>query len=284
MAAEVLANELHLDLYRIDLAAVVSKYIGETEKNLKRVFDAAEDSGAILLFDEADALFGKRSEVKDSHDRYANIEVSYLLQRMEAYRGLAILTTQPQERARRRVPCGGCASSCSSRSRTRSSASDLARHLSRGDPARGRRLRQARAAQRRRRQHPQHRAQRRVPRRRSRQPGRHDASAASRPQRSRQARAPAVRRGDEGMGMKRVVVHIDRMVLKGFRDADSHAIGEGMRGELARMLADPATGERLASLGHVSSLHAGKMRLAQDAKPQRLGISAGRAIAKGISR
>jgi hypothetical protein len=93
MAAEVLANTLSLDLFQIDLAGVVSKYIGETEKNLKRVFDAAEDSGAILLFDEADALFGKRSEVKDSHDRYANLEVSYLLQRMEAYRGLAILTT-----------------------------------------------------------------------------------------------------------------------------------------------------------------------------------------------
>ena len=93
MAAEVLAGELRLDLYRIDLSQVVSKYIGETEKNLRRVFDAAEEGGAILLFDEADALFGKRSEVKDSHDRYANIEVSYLLQRMEAYRGLAILTT-----------------------------------------------------------------------------------------------------------------------------------------------------------------------------------------------
>ena len=93
MAAEVLANELHLDLYRIDLASVVSKYIGETEKNLRRVFDTAEDSGAILFFDEADALFGKRSEVKDSHDRYANIEVSYLLQRMEGYRGLAVLAT-----------------------------------------------------------------------------------------------------------------------------------------------------------------------------------------------
>ncbi len=93
MAAEVLANELRLDLYRIDLSQVVSKYIGETEKNLRRVFDAAEEGGTILLFDEADALFGKRSEVKDSHDRYANIEVSYLLQRMEAYRGLAILTT-----------------------------------------------------------------------------------------------------------------------------------------------------------------------------------------------
>ncbi len=93
MAAEVLANELHLDLYRIDLSGVVSKYIGETERNLRRVFDAAETSGAMLLFDEADALFGKRSEVRDSHDRYANIEVSYLLQRMEAYRGLAVLTS-----------------------------------------------------------------------------------------------------------------------------------------------------------------------------------------------
>jgi hypothetical protein len=93
MASEVLANELKLDLYRIDLSAMVSKYIGETEKNLRRVFDAAEEGGAILLFDEADALFGKRSEVNDSHDRYANIEVSYLLQRMETYRGLAILTT-----------------------------------------------------------------------------------------------------------------------------------------------------------------------------------------------
>lgn len=93
MAAEVIANELRLDLYRIDLSQVVSKYIGETEKNLRRIFEAAEAGGAILLFDEADALFGKRSEVKDSHDRYANVEISYLLQRMEAYRGLAILTT-----------------------------------------------------------------------------------------------------------------------------------------------------------------------------------------------
>jgi ATP-dependent 26S proteasome regulatory subunit len=93
MAAEILANALHLDLYLIDLAGVVSKYIGETEKNLRQVFDAAEESGAILFFDEADALFGKRTEVKDSHDRYANIEVNYLLQRMEAYRGLAILAT-----------------------------------------------------------------------------------------------------------------------------------------------------------------------------------------------
>jgi len=93
MAAEAIANAARLDLYRIDLSSVVSKYIGETEKNLARLFDAAEVSGAILLFDEADALFGKRSDVKDSHDRYANIEVAYLLQRIESYRGLAILTT-----------------------------------------------------------------------------------------------------------------------------------------------------------------------------------------------
>jgi len=93
MAAEVIANALDLRLYRIDLSAVVSKYIGETEKNLRQLFDAAEGGGAILFFDEADALFGKRSEVRDSHDRYANIETSYLLQRVESFRGLAILST-----------------------------------------------------------------------------------------------------------------------------------------------------------------------------------------------
>lgn len=97
MAAEVLARELQLDLYRVDLSAVVSKYIGETEKNLRQIFDAAEESSVILLFDEADALFGKRSDIKDSHDRYANIEVSYLLQRMESYSGLAILTTNMKD-------------------------------------------------------------------------------------------------------------------------------------------------------------------------------------------
>jgi len=93
MAAEVMAAELGLDLYKIDLSTVVSKYIGETEKNLERIFEGAEHSSAILFFDEADALFGKRSEVRDSHDRYANIEISYLLQRMEAYDGVTILAT-----------------------------------------------------------------------------------------------------------------------------------------------------------------------------------------------
>jgi AAA+ superfamily predicted ATPase len=93
MAAEVIANALELDLYRIDLAQVVSKYIGETERNLNNVFTAAANANAILFFDEADALFGKRSEVKDSHDRYANLEISYLLQKMEQYEGIAILAT-----------------------------------------------------------------------------------------------------------------------------------------------------------------------------------------------
>lgn len=93
MAAEVIAGDLHLDLYKIDLSQVVSKYIGETEKSLNRIFREAQDSSSILFFDEADALFGKRTEVKDSHDRYANIEVSYLLQKMEEYDGIAILAT-----------------------------------------------------------------------------------------------------------------------------------------------------------------------------------------------
>ena len=93
MAADVMAGELGLDLYKIDLATVVSKYIGETEKNLARIFAEAESSNAILFFDEADALFGRRSEVRDSHDRYANIEISYLLQRMEEYEGVVILAT-----------------------------------------------------------------------------------------------------------------------------------------------------------------------------------------------
>ena len=93
MAAEVIAGELHLDLYKIDLSQVVSKYIGETEKSLNRIFSEAQESSSILFFDEADALFGKRTEVKDSHDRYANIEVSYLLQKMEEYDGIAILAT-----------------------------------------------------------------------------------------------------------------------------------------------------------------------------------------------
>ena len=98
VAAQTLARDLKMDLYRIDLSGVVNKYIGETEKNLRRIFDAAEESGAVLLFDEANALFGKRTEVKDSHDRYANMVVNYLLQRIEGFEGLVILTTKSQRR------------------------------------------------------------------------------------------------------------------------------------------------------------------------------------------
>lgn len=96
-AAEVLASDLGASIYRVDLAAVASKYVGETEKNLRRLFEAAEASGAVLFFDEADALFGKRSDVKDSHDRYANLEVGYLLQQLETFRRLAIVATNRRE-------------------------------------------------------------------------------------------------------------------------------------------------------------------------------------------
>ncbi len=97
LAAEVIAHALRSELYRVDLSAVVSKYIGETEKNLRQLFDAAKHSNVILFFDEADALFGERSEVKDSHDRYANMEVSYLLQLMENHKGLLILTSNNKD-------------------------------------------------------------------------------------------------------------------------------------------------------------------------------------------
>src|SRR5205807_2611395 len=93
MAAGIIARHLGLELYRCDLSGIVSKYIGETEKNLDRIFEASRQSNAILFFDEADALFGKRSEVRDAHDRYANIEVSYLLQKIEEHDGVVVLAT-----------------------------------------------------------------------------------------------------------------------------------------------------------------------------------------------
>ena len=99
IAAEVLAESLGRDVYRIDLSMVISKYIGETEKNLDKIFNSAEKSGVILFFDEADALFGKRTETKDSHDRYANAETDYLLKRIETFDGVAILATNLQATA-----------------------------------------------------------------------------------------------------------------------------------------------------------------------------------------
>jgi SpoVK/Ycf46/Vps4 family AAA+-type ATPase len=96
LAAEIVAGQLGLDLYKVDLSSVVSKYIGETEKNLEKIFGAASAGDLVLFFDEADALFGKRSEVSDAHDRYANIEVAYLLQRLETYQGMVVMATNLQ--------------------------------------------------------------------------------------------------------------------------------------------------------------------------------------------
>ena len=202
LAAEVIANEVELDLYRIDLATLVSKYIGETEKNLKRLFDAAETSGAVLLFDEADALFGKRSEVKDSHDRYANIEIAYLLQRIEAYRGLAILTTNMKsalDRAflrRIRFVVSFPFPDAAAREQI------WRRQFPADAPLRRDRLRGARAPQPRRRQHPQRRAQRRLQGGRCRRRDRPGAAGGGRARGVREARTLDGPRGDGRHGMK----------------------------------------------------------------------------------
>lgn len=124
LAAEVFANELHVDLHRIDLWQAVSKYISATEKNLRRILDAPKQSGAILLFDESDALFREPSEVKNSHHRYANIGVSYLLQRMEAYRGRAFPRRTREARSVRRS-CAAFASFSASLFRCCAAQNDL---------------------------------------------------------------------------------------------------------------------------------------------------------------
>ena len=217
MAAEVLAHELGLDLYRIDLSAVVSKYIGETEKNLRQVFDAAEEGGSILLFDEADALFAKRGEVKDSHDRYANVEVGYLLQRMESYQGLAILTTNLRsslDRAftrRLRFTIHFPFPDAEQRERIWTPG------LPGRSPHQGNRVRQAGAAQGDGRQHQEHRDERGVPRCRGRRADRHGSPARGGAPGGGQARAADLRRRDEGMGMSRIRVTIDQLVLNGIR-------------------------------------------------------------------
>jgi hypothetical protein len=214
LAAEVLAAELALDLYRIDLGQIVSKYIGETEKNLERIFTAAEHGGAILLFDEADALFGKRSEVRDSHDRYANVEVSYLLQRMETYRGLAILTTNQKstldQAFLRRLSTVVSFPFPDAPAR----AAIWARVLPAGNPARRPRPRAARPAQHHRRCDTLDRAQRELPRRGRGQACCPRPCAEGRPPRIRQARKAPHRRRDRGARMtRRVTLRIDRLTL-----------------------------------------------------------------------
>jgi DNA polymerase III delta prime subunit len=247
MAAEVLANELHLDLYRIDLSSMVSKYIGETEKNLRKIFDAAEDSGVILLFDEADALFGKRSEVKDSHDRYANIEVSYLLQRMEAYTGLAILTTNLKTsldtafQRRLRFVVQFTFPDTEQREAIWRSVFPSA------TPTQGLDYRKL--------------AQLQVAGGNIRNIALNAAFLAADSGEAVgmvhllhaahgegfKARARFDRRRNAGVGMKRVVLHIDSLVLKGFRHEDRHGIAEGLQQELSRLFADPQAAQQLTA-------------------------------------
>ena len=230
----MLAAELALDLYRIDLAATVSKYIGETEKNLRRLFDAAEASGAVLLFDEADALFGKRSEVKDSHDRYANLEVAYLLQRMEAYRGLAILTTNLRSNLDRaflrrlrfvvQFPFPDA----------RAARRDLAAHVPRGRAARRHRRGAARAADRLRRLDPLDRALGRVRGRRGRDADRAGARAARGAGRVREGRARAHRLRDGGTAMTRVEIVVDELIVRGLSPSEARVAASRARGAAGR--------------------------------------------------
>ena len=203
MSAEVIAHDLGLDLYVVDLATVVDKYVGETEKNLERIFVEAAGVNAVLLFDEADAIFGKRSEVRDAHDRYANVESAYLLQRMESFDGLAILATNLRanidEAFTRRLdvmvdfPLPDADHRHALWDRC---LGTTVRALARRRPALPRRLVRAR-----RRQHPLRRGHRRLPRRRRRRRDRHAAPGRRRPPRVPQAR-PAL----PGVGVRPVLV------------------------------------------------------------------------------
>ncbi len=285
MAAEVLADELRLDLYRIDLAAVVSKYIGETEKNLRRVFDAAEDGGAILLFDEADALFGKRSEVKDSHDRYANIEVSYLLQRMEAYRGLAILTTNLQERARHRLPAPAALRRPVPVPGRAAAGRDLAPRLPAAD-ARPTASTPSKLAQPDgdRRQHPQHRPRRGLPGRGRGFAGAHGPPAAGRPRRAGEDRAPALRGRGAGVGGMNIDLHIEELVLEGFRPSDRHRIGAAVERELARLLAERGLPPGFAQGVDMPRLDGGSFVAKPGVRPEVVGRQVAGAVYGGLKK
>ena len=255
-AAEALASDLALDLYRIDLSATVSKYIGETEKNLRRIFDAAEQSGAILLFDEADALFGKRSEVSDSHDRYANLEMSYLLQRMEMYRGLAILTTNLKgaldhaflRRLRFLVPFPFPSSA--ERERIwrhsfpeRSPARSLGR-LDEACPPRGVG-----------REYREHRAGCRVPCRPCAHARRHDAPACRRADRVRQNREVDQRQRNARLGVNGpVIITIDVLAVSGLDAWQARVFGDALETELARLVAAGGVPARITASGGLSSM------------------------------
>ena len=236
------------------LSSVVSKYIGETEKNLKKVFDAAEEGGVLLLFDEADALFGKRSEVRDSHDRYANIEVGYLLQRMEAYQGLAILTTNlrspldPSFQRRLRFTINFPFPDAAQREAIWRSAfpqatptraldhKKLAQLNVTGGNIRNIALNAAFLA-----------AQ-------AGTTGGDGQSARCRQAGGAEDRASTVGCGNAGMGMRRIRLNIDRLVLNGFDPHEGKALAGALESQLQQVLADPATRNEWAQLAS----HAGR--------------------------
>ncbi len=276
LASEVLARELRLDLYRIDLSAVVSKYIGETEKNLKQLFDAAEESGVILLFDEADALFGKRAEVKDSHDRYANIEVSYLLQRMENYQGLAILTTNlrssmdkafqrrlrfivdfpfPDGEQRRAIwsavfpPQTPAGSLDPARLAQLNMTGGSIRNIALNAAFPGGRIR----------------------------PGSPDgARAAGHAMGSGEGGTPDFGDGNPGVGMS-IHVNIDRLTLGGLDPAERRAFVESFQSELSRLLANPATRAGWKNGRRTPVLRLGRV-------PRQPGVSGARNLARQVAR
>ena len=283
MAAEVLAHELRLDLFRIDLSSVVSKYIGETEKNLARLFDAAECGNAILLFDEADALFGKRSEVKDSHDRYANIEVSYLLQRMEAYRGLAILTTNMKQALDTGLSAANPVRRAIPLSRCRDARRNLASHFPAERANRRPRPEQARAPQRGRGQHPQHRHQRRFPRRRLRRTGAHGSSATQRARRMCEDRKAAQQRRNGRVGMN-FEIRIEELVLHGFDSIESHRIGDALGRELERLFNEIHRQPEFATDTQIERLDCGNFLVQSPAKPESVGEKIAQTVHLGIIR
>jgi ATPase family associated with various cellular activities (AAA) len=282
LAAEVLARELRLDLYRIDLSRVVSKYIGESAKNMKQVFDAGEEGGVLLLFDEADALFGKRSEVKDSHDRYANIDVGYLLQRMETFQGLAILTTNLkssldrsfQRRLRFTVtfPFPDAVQREAiwdrvfpGKTSTRGlQPKRLAQLNMAGGNIRNIAMNAFSGS--------------------GRWTVRGDGTPAARgPAGGGQDRAAAGRQRDQGVGVSRVRVTIDRLVLKGLDPAQQRALVEGLQGELARVLGEPWARGDWTDPRYMPVLRFGRMQ----AKPGKsggrtLGLGIGGGIARGL--
>ena len=241
MAAEILAAELDLDLYKVDLASVVSKYIGETEKNLRAIFDGAEQSGAILLFDEADALFGKRSEVRDSHDRYANLEISYLLQQMEVLPRRRHSHHEHAARPRSRVHAPHPLHRAVPVSRCGRAREHLAAHLPRRDAGSRTRLRPACAAERRGRCHPQHRHARRVPRRRRLHARRNQAHPRGGAHRVRKDRQAAHRGGNARPGVNHDAavprtVHFDigRITLHGYSPGQRTRFVTSLRGTPGR--------------------------------------------------